>query len=97
MKERLFADERGDVRDAARLEEVIAKYKPSMIFNLAAQALVRTSYEHQKITYETNLMGSLNVLEAVRKFYFIKQIVMISSDKCYENIEQILRIAKQTV
>lgn len=46
MKERLFADERGDVRDAARLEEVIAKYKPSMIFNLAVQALVRISYEH---------------------------------------------------
>lgn len=89
LKERLFADERGDVRDAARLEEVIAKYQPSMIFHLAAQALVRTSYEHPKMTYETNLMGSLNILEAVRKFDFIKQVVMITSDKCYENVEQI--------
>ena len=89
LKERLFADERGDVRDAARLEEVISKYKPTMIFHLAAQALVRTSYEHPKMTYETNLMGSLNILEAVRKFDFIKQVVMITSDKCYENKEQI--------
>ncbi len=89
LKERLFADERGDVRDGARLEEVIAKYKPSMIFHLAAQALVRTAYEYPKDTYETNLMGSLNVLEAVRKFDFIKQVIMITSDKCYENVEQI--------
>ena len=89
LKDRLFADERGDVRDAQRLEEVIAKYKPSMIFHLAAQALVRTSYEHPKMTYETNLMGSLNILEAVRKFDFIKQVIMITSDKCYENVEQI--------
>lgn len=89
LKERLYADERGDVRDAARLEEVISKYKPTMIFHLAAQALVRTSYAQPKMTYETNLMGSLNVLEAVRKFDFIKQVIMITSDKCYENVEQI--------
>lgn len=60
-----------------------------MIFHLAAQALVRTSYEHPKMTYETNVMGSLNILEAVRKFDFIKQVIMITSDKCYENVEQI--------
>ena len=89
LKKRLFADERGDVRDSARLEAVISKYKPSMIFHLAAQALVRASYESPKLTYETNLMGSLNVLEAARKFDFIKQVIMITSDKCYENVEQI--------
>lgn len=89
LKKRLFADERGDVRDSARLEEVIARYQPTMIFHLAAQALVRTSYEHPKMTYETNLMGSLNILEAARKFDCIKQVIMITSDKCYENVEQI--------
>ena len=89
LKERLFADERGDVRDSARLEAVIARYQPTMIFHLAAQALVRTSYEHPKMTYETNLMGSLNILEAARKFDCIKQVIMITSDKCYENVEQI--------
>ena len=89
LKDRLFADERGDVRDSQRLEEVIAKYKPSMIFHLAAQALVRTSYEQPKLTYETNVIGSLNILEAARKFDFVKQIIMITSDKCYENVEQI--------
>ena len=48
LKDRLFADERGDMRDEKRLEEVIAKYKPEIIFHLAAQALVRTSYQNPK-------------------------------------------------
>ncbi len=89
LKDHLFADERGDMRDSSRLEEVIAKYKPEIIFHLAAQALVRTSYQNPKYTYETNLMGSLNLLESVRKFDFIKTVIMITSDKCYENVEQI--------
>ncbi len=89
IEQHIYADERGDVRDSERLEFIIAKYKPEIIFHLAAQALVRTSYENPKYTYETNLIGSLNILEAVRKFDFIKTVVMITSDKCYENVEQI--------
>lgn len=89
LHDRLLADVRGDIRDFAKLDETIAKYKPEIIFHLAAQALVRTSYEKPKETYETNLMGSINVLEAVRKHDFVKTVVMITSDKCYKNVEQI--------
>ena len=88
LKERLLADERGDICDSARFEEVVSRYKPSIIFHLAAQALVRTSYQFPKATYQTNVMGSLHILEAARKFDFVKQIIMITSDKCYENVEQ---------
>ncbi len=89
LENRLYADIKGDVRDSEKLEETIAKYQPEVIFHLAAQALVRTSYANPKYTYETNVMGSLNILEAVRKFDCIKTVVMVTSDKCYENFEQI--------
>ncbi len=89
LHEKLHADIRADVRDSETLEKVFAQYKPEIVFHLAAQALVRTSYQEPKLTYETNLMGSLNILEAVRKFNFVKTVIMITSDKCYENVEQI--------
>ena len=89
LEKHLYADIRGDVRDSETLEKTIAEYKPEIIFHLAAQALVRTAYDNPKYTYETNLMGSLNILEAVRKFDCVKTVVMITSDKCYENVEQI--------
>lgn len=85
----IYADVTGDIRDSEKLEAVIEKYKPEIIFHLAAQALVRTGYKSPKFTYETNVLGSLNILEAVRKFDFVRTVVMITSDKCYENIEQI--------
>ena len=89
LKRRLFADERGDLCNLAMLEAVVTKYKPEIIFHLGAQALVRTAYANPRLTYETNVIGSLNILEACRKFDFIKTVVMVTSDKCYENIEQI--------
>jgi len=89
LKKYLYGDERGDIRDSEKLEEVINRYEPEMIFHLAAQALVKTAYQKPKYTYETNLIGSLNILEAVRKFDFVKYAIMITSDKCYENVEQI--------
>ena len=89
LEKHLYADVKGDIRDSEKLEATIAKYKPEIIFHLAAQALVRTAYDNPKYTYETNVIGSLNILEAVRKFDFIKTVVMITSDKCYENVEQI--------
>lgn len=89
LEEHLHADIKGDIRNYDELAAAVAEYQPEIVFHLAAQALVRTAYEEPKYTYETNLMGSLNVLEAVREFDCIKTVVMITSDKCYENVEQI--------
>ncbi len=89
LHDRLYADVRGDVRDLDALDSVIKQYQPEVIFHLAAQALVRTSYACPKYTFETNLMGSLNVLESVRQNPCVKTVVMITSDKCYRNVEQI--------
>ena len=89
LHEKLHADVRGDIRDYDKLNDTITKYKPEIIFHLAAQALVRTAYADPKLTYETNLMGSLNVLECVRHNESVKTVIMITSDKCYENVEQI--------
>lgn len=89
LSKKLHADIRADVRDLGKLEETINQYQPEIIFHLAAQALVRTSYQEPRLTYETNVMGSLNILEAVRKSDCVKTVIMITSDKCYENVEQI--------
>jgi CDP-glucose 4,6-dehydratase len=85
----LYADLRGDVRDSEYLKKVFAKYEPEIIFHLAAQPLVRLSYEFPVDTYETNVMGTINVLEAIRNTESVKVGVMITTDKCYENKEQI--------
>ena len=76
----------GDIRDLVHLNQVFNKYKPDIVFHLAAQPLVRLSYENPIETYETNVLGTLNVLEACRKNN-VKAIVNITSDKCYENKE----------
>lgn len=78
---------RGDIRDLAHLESVFMEHQPEIVFHMAAQPLVRESYESPKYTYECNVMGSLNVLEAVRKTTSVKTVVMITTDKCYENRE----------
>ncbi len=84
---RLTADLRGDIRDRKGLAQAVASFKPEIIFHLAAQALVRKSYEEPALTFESNMMGTLNVLEAVRACPDVKAIVMITSDKCYRNDE----------
>ena len=89
LSKHLHADLRGDVRDLETLSATIEKYQPEIVFHLAAQALVRTSYEQPRYTYETNVMGSLNVLEAVRAHTCVKTVVMVTTDKCYRNDEQI--------
>lgn len=76
----------GDIRDLSKLNEVMSAYRPEIVFHLAAQPLVRESYIDPITTYETNVMGTLNVFEACRKNN-IKAIVNITSDKCYENKE----------
>lgn len=82
-----IVDIRGDIRDSKHLNEVFKTYKPEIVFHLAAQALVRYSYENPKDTYEVNFMGTVNVLEAVRATNETKAAVIITSDKCYENNE----------
>ncbi|MCX5814628.1 MAG: CDP-glucose 4,6-dehydratase [Proteobacteria bacterium] len=77
----------GDIRDLDRLMEAFKKYQPEFVFHLAAQPLVRLSYEEPKLTFDTNVGGTVNVFEAVRKTQSVKALVNITSDKCYENRE----------
>lgn len=80
-------DLRGDVRDGAALAEAVRRFAPDAVFHLAAQALVRRSYEDPRQTFESNAIGTLNVLEAVRRAPSVKALVLITSDKCYRNDE----------
>lgn len=77
----------GDIRDQERLSASISEFQPEIIFHLAAQPLVRYSYENPKETYEVNVIGTLNLLEIIRKVSAIKAAVLITTDKCYENKE----------
>jgi CDP-glucose 4,6-dehydratase len=76
-----------DVRDATALEAVFKKYQPDIVFHLAAQALVRRSYRDPAGTYATNVMGTVNLLEAIRHTTSVRAVVIVTSDKCYENQE----------
>ena len=82
-----IVDERGDIRSNSRFKEVIERHKPEIIFHLAAQPLVRKSYRLPKKTFQTNIIGTLNVLDAIRKYDFLNAGVIITTDKCYKNKE----------
>ncbi len=84
-----IVDIRGDIRDSEFIKEVFFKYQPEIVFHLAAQPLVRLSYDIPVETYETNVMGTINIMEAIRMTDSVKVGVMITTDKCYENKEQI--------
>lgn len=86
---KIKADIRADIRDGARMKEIFAQYRPEIVFHLAAQPLVRLSYEMPAETYQTNVMGTVNVLEAIRTTDSVRVGVMITTDKCYENKEQL--------
>jgi CDP-glucose 4,6-dehydratase len=77
----------GDVRDLAEVRSVVEESKPDFVFHLAAQPLVRLSYDQPVATYATNVMGTVNVLEAVRQAGRPCVVVAITTDKCYENKE----------
>ncbi len=77
----------GDVRDEKKLKEIFKKYKPEIVIHMAAQPLVRHSYINPKETYETNIIGTLNVFEAVRETDSVKVVINVASDKCYQNKE----------
>jgi CDP-glucose 4,6-dehydratase len=87
LETRIAASEHGDVRDLASLTTVIANYRPEFIFHLAAQSLVRPSYQQPAETFAINVMGTVNVLEAVRAINCDCTIIAVTTDKCYENRE----------
>lgn len=76
-----------DIRDLERLMRVFREFRPQIVFHLAAQSLVRPSYEDPVTTYSTNVMGTVNVLEAVRRSGSARVVINVTSDKCYENRE----------
>jgi CDP-glucose 4,6-dehydratase len=88
LKDRI-TDLRGDIRDGKLMKEIFRKHQPEIVFHLAAQPLVRLSYDIPVETYETNVMGTIHILEAIRTTECVKVGVMITTDKCYENKEQI--------
>ena len=77
----------GDVRDLPKLQAAIVRARPEVVLHLAAQPLVRYSYDEPVETYATNVMGTVHLLEACRHVDSIRAIVAVTSDKCYENIE----------
>ena len=77
----------GDIRDLEIMKECVHSFSPEIVFHLAAQPLVRESYEDPIETYSTNLMGTLNLLEVIRNCDSVKAVVIITTDKCYENKE----------
>ena len=85
---KIMADIRADIRDGERMKEIFAEYQPEIVFHLAAQPLVRLSYAQPVETYEVNVMGTVNILEAIRTTGSVKVGVMVTTDKCYENKEQ---------
>jgi CDP-glucose 4,6-dehydratase len=86
---KIEADLRGDIRDGQMLKDVFQQYQPEVVFHLAAQPLVRLSYDIPVETYEINVIGTINIMEAIRATDSVKVGVMITTDKCYENREQI--------
>jgi CDP-glucose 4,6-dehydratase len=79
----------GDIRDASLLADKLNEFQPEFVFHLAAQALVRPSYDDPAATFSTNVIGSINLLDAVRQCKSVRSLVYITSDKCYENVEWI--------
>lgn len=79
----------GDIRDAASLNNALQEFQPEYVFHLAAQPLVKKSYDDPVNTFSTNIMGSVNLLESVRNCQSVRSLVYITSDKCYENLEWI--------
>lgn len=77
----------GDIRDASALNNALWSFQPEYVFHLAAQALVRKSYNDPVATFSSNVMGSVHLLDAVRQCDSVRSLVYITSDKCYENVE----------
>ncbi len=89
IAELLRHDIRLDIRDAAALGDAVAQVDPELVLHLAAQPLVRESYVDPRATFETNVMGTLNVLEALRRAPSLRAAVIITTDKVYRNVGRI--------
>lgn len=76
-----------DINDRSRLAEVLAQHRPEIVFHLAAQSLVRRSYREPLETFRTNVIGTVTLLDAIREAASVKSVVVVTSDKCYENRE----------
>ncbi len=76
-----------DVRDSDRLRATVAEHRPEVVLHLAAQAIVRAGYDDPIETYSTNVMGTANLLEAIRREPSARAVVVVTSDKCYDNLE----------
>lgn len=87
---KIMVDLRANICDGQKMKEIFQKYQPEIVFHLAAQPLVRYSYEQPVETYEANVMGTIHVMEAIRATKSVKVGVMITTDKCYDNKEQML-------
>lgn len=79
----------GDIRDLDSVMKVFQDFKPEFLFHLAAQPLVRLSYDQPKITFDTNVGGSVNILEAIRCTDSLRSVIYVTTDKCYKNKEWI--------
>jgi CDP-glucose 4,6-dehydratase len=77
----------GDIRNYSDISSLFETFRPQIVFHLAAQPLVRHSYNEPKLTFDTNLGGTVNILECIRHYEFIDSAVLITSDKCYKNVE----------
>ncbi len=77
----------GDVCDLPHFEKTLQTFQPQIVFHLAAQSLVRRSYRQPIETYQTNVIGTVNILDAIRRADFVKSVVVITTDKVYENNE----------
>jgi CDP-glucose 4,6-dehydratase len=77
----------GDIRDLSKMQAVFTEHRPEIVIHMAAQPLVRYSYQNPVETYSTNVMGTVHLLEAVRNTPGVKAVVNITTDKCYENRE----------
>lgn len=86
IKDGMFSA-KGDVRNFDDLKMVISERKPEIIIHMAAQSLVRASYDNPLETYSTNVMGTVNLLEVVRQTDFVRVVIVVTSDKCYANQE----------
>jgi len=78
----------GDVRDPEEIARAMSSFQPDIVIHMAAQSLVRHSYAEPLLTFDTNVMGTANLLEAVRKTPCVRAVINVTSDKCYENREQ---------
>lgn len=88
LKKKIFKNFIFDIKNKKRIETIIKKYKPEVVYHLAAEALVRKSYLNPEKTYHTNIIGTVNIFEALTKIKKKITIIIVTSDKCYLNIEK---------